>query len=138
MEQPYFTKYQRGLTNTDICRNYVNDLIVKIRNTNMHNAPSHLTRGDKIKDCLKYVKQTIIAFEKSACAGGYRRYSNAAQREAVVTRLLEITEESGYVKHLEALYEHNNINYDPREARVIAQLMQRLTEVRQRIRSLAN
>ena len=64
MSQPYFINYQRGLANTEICQNYVKDLIVQIRNTNMHNAPSHLTRGDKIKDCLKYVKQTIIAFEK--------------------------------------------------------------------------
>ena len=138
MSQPYFINYQRGLANTEICQNYVKDLIMQIRNTNMHNAPSHLTRGDKIKDCLKYVKQTIIAFERSACAGGYRRYSNAAQREAVVAKLLEITANSDYVNHLYAIYEHNNNNYDPREATVIAGLMKRLTEVRQRIRSLAN
>ena len=91
MNQPNFITYQSRLTNRDICESYVYEFIEKIRRTSMHNAPSHLSRGDKIKDCLKYVKQTIIAFEKSACAGGYRRYSNAAQREAVVTMLLEVT-----------------------------------------------
>ena len=63
MNQPYFIKYQSDLTNRDICESYVYEFIEKIRRTSMHNAPSYLTRGDKIKDCLKYVKQSIIAFE---------------------------------------------------------------------------
>ena len=87
---------------------------------------------------MRYVKRSIIAFENSACGAGYRRYSNAAQRQDVVNRLLEITGNTDYVDDLFVIYENNKTNYYPTEATVIAGLMKRLTEVRQRIRSLAN
>ena len=138
MSQPYFINYQRGLANTEICQNYVKDLIVQIRNTNMHNAPSHLTIGNKIKNCLVYVKRKIVEFENSNYGRGLRMNCTNQRRVQFVEQLLQIIENSDYIKMLYAIERQNRIDYDPVEDSIIRRLAIRYGKLRELVRILGS
>ena len=60
MRKSGYIRQGRILANREICSSYQNEIIEKIRNTRLYNAPDNLTIGDKIKNCLVYVKKKLL------------------------------------------------------------------------------
>ena len=92
---------EREKVNLMICKQYQQWLIDQISSYNMnHEKHAHLPVLDKIKSCMRYVKLSVIAYERSTHGIGYRRYCDDLERKRFVDMLGQIVDNSDYVRKL--------------------------------------
>ena len=95
-----------------ICRQYQEWVITEISNINMGNRAANLTEVDKINSCLEDVKLRLKVFEMSTHGIGYRRYCDPSEIQRFVNRILEIVENSDYIRKLNEICSNLKLTYN--------------------------
>ena len=122
-----------------ICKQYQQWLIDQISSYNMnHEKHAHLPVLDKIKSCMRYVKLSLIAFERSTHGTGYRIYCDDLERFKFVDMILQIVDNSDYIRKFVELYNTANSGPNPNIPPKLFKLMLKYNKLKQWIRLLEN
>ena len=71
----------------------------------MGNRDANLTVVDKIKSCMKDVKKMVLMFERNTHGKGYRIYCDVSERKKFVDMILQIVENSDYIRKYYEIYD---------------------------------
>ena len=130
---------EREKVNLMICKQYQQWLIDQISSYNMnHEKHAHLPVLDKIKSCMRYVKLSIIAYERSTHGIGYRRYCDDLERYKFVDMLGQIVDNSDYVRKLVDLCLNANGDPKPNIPPEVIKLIHKYKKLKEWIRLLKN
>ena len=130
---------EREKVDMEICKQYQQWLIDQISRYNMNYAKhAHLPVLDKIKSCMRYVKLSLIVYERSTHGIGYRRYCDDLERKRFVDMLGQIVDNSDYVRKLVDLCLNANGDPKPNIPPEVIKLIHKYKKLKEWIRLLEN
>ena len=100
----------RQKVDSEICRQYQQQLITQILNISIRDRDENLTVPEQIKSCLKEVKMKVLVFERSTHGRGYRINCDLSERKRFVDLIMTIVRNSDYVRKLFEIW--NNLYND--------------------------